>query len=690
MNNLVDLPVRELPTIHEVSNPYRYLIEPHLIDILRNRDLALQTSIEYLPQFLNDYDKEVDSSYLERLLNSNYNTLTNKAEIFLIASLKGAPINRDYQYLASPDVSIHYLKGHVLSTLVWLSLPPGISGKIKFPRKEERPIGRMMRERQIHHQSNREGITTLINLPTENIVEFLNSAPKNVPIDPEKIPQKIKHILSSYSSQEQVNILMGLIQNPIKHIKNSVYWSLWLYPMTSFQNNPTINMTSPIKYLTTVFNRPEMIFYLTRGFLSPPYRKEYEKKMARYNYLNESAFMSRNRQEDSIKIDLMFNLYQINTASRENPVSHITIMTYQNVNPFEKFILQPRIQQALNHRQVTEIGMVIPPTLSPNFIPNYYYQNILDYQDVYNLREEKYRHLIIEEKYLGDQEILDRYGIYVPYQSRKHLLEYIEDLKTKPKFFYPSKRKCSNDEFLTTLESTRNPNIFTIAYGTLNNYFCFDKEDIMMSFVDGEIVYFRNLLEPHRVYKREDIDNLLELYKRFPKGNSDVITYLEKSLDRFNRVHTYDEIVLQNFNQLKKEDKMMIKELLYDIFYLGMYMRRWKGFGKPYPLNQESTRISYDPENNILMSFDKIRKHPITSEMGKFLDSLRIVNREGSPTERFLMKQLKIIELSEENVIETCIRINSSRIIYTIYYILQNLYNEKIPGFNLSNFEEIQ
>jgi hypothetical protein len=294
----------------------------------------------------------------------------------------------------------------------------------------------------------------------------------------------------------------------------------------------------------------------------------------------------------------------------------------------------------------------------------------------------------------GQKELLHRYtdvgvitllGAYVYYTSRLQLIATLGSLLTNPGFFVPLVERCTNREtyYGTGVEEVE----VIIAYGKYDNYRCYEQEELIVNIASGATGPILTLPEAGVIRDRSIIENLLHLVSIYPQLDN-LRTKLQVALT--NRTISDPEI-LQRLSVIHRDEAEQVKELLLLFFKAGMYMRRWTGTGC-YPVTKESTLTEVDPMPLSEAALLDIRNHYDNLPIGakKVMESLVLRGFNG-PTEFSLMQRYEevIAGESSSNVMNTCIRVNSSLFILTAHYYLDKLFGYSIEGFDPRDLERI-
>jgi len=307
------------------------------------------------------------------------------------------------------------------------------------------------------------------------------------------------------------------------------------------------------------------------------------------------------------------------------------------------------------------------------------------------------RQLVEYFNQLTDKEIFNTMGVYIPYRSRRSLIDAIVNSISQNRFMYPllrTKTRSIND---TTLMATEIVDIdtFMVCYGTPLKYHTYEIIELLNAFHrsnDGNAIGFRRPENPKTYFNEEDINGLLELLKCFHRTQeiTDLIGRIEEGLIDAKEAITFDITARMQLDTFDKPNRELIREYLHSIFITGMYMRRWQGPGHPYPLASADTRTKKEPDIEVSDGLNR----------GKSL-----LDRMSKPARSFCFK-LKICQYGKGGSIEhgteefkgewdnvwsgtQCIRMASTKFIGTAYHFLRALYKETIPGLKTDALDRI-
>ncbi len=470
-----------------------------------------------------------------------------------------------------------------------------------------------------------------------------------------------------------------------------------------------------------------LLFIASRGYILPNAKIQETKK--RYEEI---------KKYPNALIQKLRRLYDLTNIPRDNfeelkypiaakdphPLEPLIVYFIQEVIDNNKLSLKEK--KTIASQYAKRIGMIIPPTVERK--GNYFWNNV-----------HRYKHILTRPATIGpidknllsaglltnndvktllrnytDQEIFQYTGVYLPYTNRNDILDNVNEIRRNRKFFIPVVRSCANEDTITTLDETADMGIFIVGYGTMFEYFCYNLDDFLDSFreypiegLEGVTAFrFRKPNEPAQDFTTEEIQGLVRLLENYPnmEGVPAILEHLRNGLRRAREMTDYDRQILVTFNGLPGTDKPIVREWLHQLFNTGMYMRKWKGPGNPYPVLQQDTQ---GPDPNIkvneqlqILGYHPVARKPngnyppfsvsgITARLSKdgqkFVNDLRSIEYvRGDENVRTPRQQTRTIGYYLDRVRKgnMCIRMASSIFVATGFYYMGVFYGENIPGFD--------
>lgn len=402
-------------------------------------------------------------------------------------------------------------------------------------------------------------------------------------------------------------------------------------------------------------------------------------------------------------ITLLGRLYHIRPFD-EN--SWIKLIRLKRISPLESIILS--LDNLSDEEIINALGILVPPSYQGQE-RLYIEENILLYELVLSRgnfcllplsKVQRMKELELDEyiSRLKDREIQRIFGIIHPYNSRLQLVNNVIRSIQQKTFFIPFERSYEKSRNHTTYfmnYDITDTSFTAICFGTIIRHYTYDIEDLVYSFyMDPETGEIR-ARKPHNIrktFKKEQLESLLELLQEL-NPTEQVNTLIQ----RINNVFIFqedrlasDEIIKNVFRIFDENQKQVIKDFLYQLFYTGMFMRRWPGPGHPYPLETRATLVNINPNDNVYRELVKLDE---------------IINRMDDLVKIFCLEQLNTCEYDNgkirliqrkiyQEIIDVgyrdhCIRVSSNRFIGTGFHYVRTLFKEIIPGVNIREIEVI-
>jgi hypothetical protein len=292
---------------------------------------------------------------------------------------------------------------------------------------------------------------------------------------------------------------------------------------------------------------------------------------------------------------------------------------------------------------------------------------------------------------LTDFEIFEYFGVYLPYRNRANLIDrYMEALRDQL-FMYPVRRTVVTSVNSETISGAAiaDVTVFMVCYGTIERYYTYELSDLIGAFFrDPEtgIASFRHPEDTTLNFTDAEITtlkNLLECFEAPPD-----ITTLKAVIDRIlidaQEFIAGDREFMAAMALVSKETRQHIRAFLHGIFECGMYMRRWKGPGHPYPINRHDTETPNWADEPVQQSIGRV--FHIIRDMGRgatdFAMRLKMCQYRNNGT---IQHGNRIFREEWDAVVTNtqCIRMASTNFIGTGYHYLRVLFNETIPGLDI-------
>ena len=412
-----------------------------------------------------------------------------------------------------------------------------------------------------------------------------------------------------------------------------------------------------------------------------------------------------------------YNMYQTLTEAQKDLMSRIYNNPTMTATDFSKIrtpiLLETCITDFTEETVVSwaeYLGMVFPLQASTIVLQReYFFESISAYSHLVNtfgtFRNSQRTGPVRE---LTDLQILLLLGGQVVYNTRSQLERLAVDmLSTSPTieprtrhFFVPFQRRPLNPRTLTSLEETQNREMFLVAFGTARSYVCHEIAELAGYMAPSESgVYRYTILGLNGKYEALTPTQAMELRLLIsglePRMRSEVRKESQQLIQQLDRVgqalrvnNTHDRTAIQQFHKFGVSTRGLVRQYLDRVFELGMYMRRWKGPGNPYPLQEaETIRADFDPDTDLKTPitgvWEAIKK--LDSGTQRFVRSLRmVVFKDGRFTHSVSKTLSGIYEqaFTVDDEQKICIRMASAELVGSSYYYIDLLYSEVIQGFD--------
>ncbi len=671
----------------KMSNYYELLPNRIIDDIARERDILISGNLRNKQNYLQKYD-DIYPIWINNLRNTiiDYNLLVDLTinQLYVIASIYYININ---------DIIDKITEKNVLIEIIQILIPIIHHRKIPILQKNNPREFNTLKTSKIYN------FKTAISIANVNRM-VLNK--NNIYIC------KLKG-LYTYDINANINgILINIAKYPII-IDIILYIKLWTKDIKYLRWATKIITKNELYH--QLMTKRQLIFLLSRGYIT--------------DFIPEQT-LQRCRFLSHLSKDI-YNIYMRLYKTRDI----LKVCKIRIKHPLEKYL-------ELLHKSsldiiIDELKIVVPPFIDKL---TYIKDNIIEYRkifksqdiilDINNLETITFKNL----SYLKDYDILSKLGVYVKYNSRNELLNKLCQLKTTKYFFIPLIRRCKNKETYALNNNTLDDKIFVIGYGTLNDYICYDLDDLLGVFefteIDGKKVFCPRRPDDLKIkFEMMELINLRSLLKLYQDQDNIpmLIDKLTKGIKSLEIHKNYELNIISKISEFPDIQQHLIRKFFFELFYTGMYMRKWKGFNYPFPYSKNETLINYKPFVNTLDGLNKLIQ--IEEQLSKdehfFLLGYEL---ETLRNERYMMYQqnlpdfmlqspdssewvggLKSIEWTDKtcNISEVsigycyksvgegtyCIRESSSIFIGTGYYYLNLLFNEKIPKFNPIQVQKI-
>jgi hypothetical protein len=402
------------------------------------------------------------------------------------------------------------------------------------------------------------------------------------------------------------------------------------------------------------------------------------------------------------QLNVMAKFYKFNKFDYRNrweKKETIAKLTSVTLHPLDKYFFCSDLTEFI------PLGIFVPPDVKSLVkMKAYYHTNLKDYVHTYqrkikiilsleSVANMKPRQIICHFNNLKDEEIVKLTKAILPFSSRLDLVNNYTKLFSSRRFFFPieiNSSYCLNSDQETTYGNQVNDRKhLRLAYGTVTSYHVYELEELLACF-DSEQESF-SFMKPHSIkesFTIAEITTLQELLKFIPDYQSEqtkLKTCIKLGLEELQERSEYDLKMRKIFIN-KKYD---LKKLLYQMFYIGMYMRRWKGPGNPYPMTKNETKKNKEPNSKVTVELGVLYEYISQLEQSAqlFFKRLLIVDYNNKTLRQSITSMgsyLRSIMKGQE-----CIRMASSRLIGTGYHYLSVFYKEIIPHVVTKEVEAI-
>jgi hypothetical protein len=333
---------------------------------------------------------------------------------------------------------------------------------------------------------------------------------------------------------------------------------------------------------------------------------------------------------------------------------------------------------------IDHLGMVLPPGQR---VKEYVIDQLPNYADVDltitydpNLLYSLYNNLDISQ--LTDKVILETLDIALNYTSREELVDQARDaINLESHFFFPVKRTHRTNEETLFGTPTDDLTVDMIAYGSLAHYRLYEKDEIIAAWNQ------QGLTRPENssiIFETGEIHQLMEVAR--PRWGDAFFYLIQNHLANREDLMKGDTDRQEFISRTTEENKKKIVTFLHQVFEAGMYMRRWKGPGHPYPLRIDDTKGLSVPQESVGVALIKIREslEKMPKDCRHLCRHLQMMDRRSGEKEP---RHLPLIfhQLWEEVTCGPggeCIRSSSSTFIATAWHYLFHLFKIAVPDFD--------
>jgi len=390
-----------------------------------------------------------------------------------------------------------------------------------------------------------------------------------------------------------------------------------------------------------------------------------------------------------IYLNLLYNLY--NTTNIEDIVTGV-------IHPLESYIIRlSEIHDDFDLRLImTTLGMQIDTTLKYNDLNRYIFHNILNYADVLTNKDildtsdpnlyipTSYHDFVKIIKKYPDTQLLYVFGQPGNFDNRINLFKDIYYNLTNGNFMIFSK--------LVPTPPLGMPSPY-LTFGTPINYVLLSLDQLTTNFINLpyesffrrhdnpdleysylQLIHLRKILYYMRTINYSLSESINQLVYKLNLG-------LIRKLPRPDVVNVFIKHILELTDSTISEN---IKNIFINLFYIGMYLKKWKGPGYDYPVNFPDIpgNIQLTQPVSVLIStiFTLLDDLP-TSWKQRLINLPQVDFNDFIPiyTESNIFDQLRLLSSGNE-----CINLNTRYIILSSYYYLCVVYTTLIYDFDVS------
>lgn len=267
---------------------------------------------------------------------------------------------------------------------------------------------------------------------------------------------------------------------------------------------------------------------------------------------------------------------------------------------------------------------------------------------------------------MKDTELLDKYGMLPRYSSRQELIELLRNIQYNKLYEIHDKEKYYGKETCINMDiiDSNTEDLYIIG-SDISKLYTLDEliQSCENDMKFGNYPICKELAEDLLYFmKYHDEDDMCDI----------IIKYLRDSMDP----------IVSMRREVEKD--ILFKKFLTYIVEVGLYARRWRGHGKPYPYKTIDTDYTgnslYETRMNSLNV--KIMNIVNSTEFSWYRDNIVLHKAYGSMKKKFIPYYIAMIDGKE------CIRLMSEALIHTGCYYLHVIYGCKYQD-NVGNILDI-
>lgn len=353
---------------------------------------------------------------------------------------------------------------------------------------------------------------------------------------------------------------------------------------------------------------------------------------------------------------------------------------------------------------IAALGMVVPNNQNINtYIQNnlIFYKNIFTRGSIKIICLEILQHMTDNDIFdyftkLTDVELLQKVmNVYLPYNNRRELVDNMVRGVHTVQFMTPVDRRRSSNTTTIMGAPVSDLSIFMVGYGRPGSYYTYELADLIGAWYrDQETggMEFRRPDNPDQRFTISEIESLERLLKCYPTNDEieKLLALIAEGLTDLKDKISHDDEARRQLAGFTSEEKRGVEQFLKHIFYTGMYMRRWRGPGHPFPLAEHETQNRPDPHDTV------------AKQLGIGIELLKSMR----PSVRNFCFHLNICEYTRSGHIDIgnfnfqhewdqviigkqCIRIASARFVGTGFHYLRSLFHHSIADMNIKLLDRI-
>ena len=389
-----------------------------------------------------------------------------------------------------------------------------------------------------------------------------------------------------------------------------------------------------------------------------------------------------------------------------SPYRHVALQT---PSILEGFVLNfvPQQVEAFANR----MGMTIPDHIEDK--ERYYFNNLKFYDkvllrnperlfpvpDLTNLPEEVIPQLL---SVYTDKELLDGYeleNIFLEfvYSSRKELIRKIAENRARTNnLWYFRNKNCINSNRNNLFElapRVNTPEDPLISYGTLQNYRCWNRDELEATWVEQNGVFkfavpdYRQG-DPFDSFPIPSIQQLRNLLEPIGPPFVGLIGQINQGLILASNATAKVRELKRQYDGLSNEQKEIVKRYLVWMFASSMFMRFWKGPGNPYPIiwnDPKTEKCTGDQRSVHITAQFQLRDQILAAadpQLRNWLLELPRIEYDFKNKTAYLGAEVINFVLDKVRKGDFCLAAASDKLVQTSYYLATQILELNNNGFN--------